>query len=75
MNITNERMSVATFHNPKINGDLGPAPSLITPETPALFRRISVSDYFKGYFSRELQGRSYIDVVRIPNEKNKIGQV
>ncbi|GMN43403.1 hypothetical protein TIFTF001_012608 [Ficus carica] len=61
-----ERLSLATFYNPRIDAELGPAPSLVTPQTPPLFRRISVTDYFQGYFSRELQGKSYIDLMRIP---------
>ncbi len=71
VNSEKERLSIATFYNPKLDGDMGPAPSLVTPETPALFKRIRVADYFKGYFSRELQGKSYLDVMRIQNEEEK----
>ncbi|PHT90137.1 Thebaine 6-O-demethylase [Capsicum annuum] len=62
-----ERMSIATLLSPKLDGDLGPAPSLLTAQTPAQFRRIGVVDYFKGFFSRELVGKSYIDTIRIGN--------
>lgn len=65
VNSRKERMSIATFYSPKLEGDMGPAPSLITPQTPALFRRIGVVDYFRGLFSRELRGKSYIDVLRV----------
>ncbi|XP_059285916.1 oxoglutarate-dependent flavonoid 7-O-demethylase 1-like [Lycium ferocissimum] len=61
------RISIATFFSPKLHGDLGPAPSLLTPQSPAKFRRIGVTDYFKGFFSRELDGKSYIDTMRIRN--------
>ncbi|KAK1557534.1 hypothetical protein Q3G72_026345 [Acer saccharum] len=71
VNSSKERLSIATFYNPKLEGDMGPAPSLITPETPALFRRISVTDYLKGYFSRELRGKSYVDVMRIQTGSDK----
>ncbi|KAJ0017225.1 hypothetical protein Pint_10118 [Pistacia integerrima] len=47
---------------------MGSASSLITLENLAFFKRISVADYYKGYFSRELQGKSYLDVLRIKNE-------
>ncbi|GMN43402.1 hypothetical protein TIFTF001_012605 [Ficus carica] len=67
VNIAKERLSVATFHNPKLDAQLGPAPSLMTPQTPPMFRSITVSDYYKGYFSRELRSKSYIDVVRTPH--------
>lgn len=48
MNQEKERLSIATFYSPKLDGEMGPAPSLITPERPALFKRIGVADYFKG---------------------------
>jgi isopenicillin N synthase-like dioxygenase len=71
VNSVKERLSVATFYSPRWEGDMGPEPSLITPESPALFKRIGVADYFKGYFSRELDGKSYLDVMRIQNEEKK----
>ncbi|PHU08851.1 Thebaine 6-O-demethylase [Capsicum chinense] len=67
VNEDKERISIATFLSPKLDGDLGPAPSLLTPQCPAKFRRIGVADYFKGYFSRELVGKSYVDTMRIKN--------
>ncbi|KAJ1430562.1 Oxoglutarate/iron-dependent dioxygenase [Sesbania bispinosa] len=45
----------------------GPAPSLITPTTPALFKRISYGEYFRGYLSQELRGKSFLDSIRIQN--------
>ncbi|XP_049371154.1 protein SRG1-like isoform X1 [Solanum verrucosum] len=67
VNKDKERISIATFLSPKLNGDLGPAASLLTPQSPAQYRRIGVADYFKGLFSRELVGKSYIDTLRIGN--------
>ncbi|XP_027184226.1 codeine O-demethylase-like, partial [Coffea eugenioides] len=64
VNLHNERLSIATFFAPKLDGDMGPAPSLITPENPAIFRRIRMLDYSKAYFSRELDGKSFIDAMR-----------
>ncbi|KAE7996312.1 hypothetical protein FH972_001044 [Carpinus fangiana] len=71
VNSVKERLSVATFYSPRWEGDMGPEPSLITPESPALFKRIGVADYFTGYFSCELDGKSYLDVMRIQNEEEK----
>ncbi|KAJ7978993.1 2-oxoglutarate (2OG) and Fe(II)-dependent oxygenase superfamily protein [Quillaja saponaria] len=71
VNSEKERLSVATFYSPKMDGNIGPATSLITPERPALFKRIGVEDYFKGLFSRELRGKSYLDVLRIKDEDVK----
>lgn len=71
VNREKERLSLATFLSAKLDGELGPAPSLITPESPALFRRVSVADFFRGYFSRELHGKSYVDVMRIRSEEGR----
>ncbi|XP_054778617.1 oxoglutarate-dependent flavonoid 7-O-demethylase 1-like isoform X1 [Prosopis cineraria] len=62
-----ERISMATFYSPKLDGDLSPAPSLVTPERLPLFRRIGVTEFFKGFVSRELVGKSYLDTIRIQN--------
>ncbi|KAF5938001.1 hypothetical protein HYC85_025507 [Camellia sinensis] len=42
-----ERLSIATFLGANLELDVGPAPSLITPQTPAIFRRVNVTDYLK----------------------------
>ncbi|XP_062096715.1 codeine O-demethylase-like [Humulus lupulus] len=65
VNAEKERLSIATFYSPNLNGDLGPAPSLITPTTPAKFKKIHVMDFFRGYLARELDGKSYFDSMRI----------
>nr|POF25068.1 protein srg1 [Quercus suber] len=65
VNSAKERLSVATFYSPSLEADMGPAPSLITPESPALFKRIGVADYFRQLFSRELDGKAFIDSMRI----------
>ncbi|KZT75919.1 hypothetical protein F511_47056 [Dorcoceras hygrometricum] len=56
---------MVTFLSPTLEGDFGPAPSLVTPQNPAKFKRIGVSDYFKGLLTRELDGKSYLDTMRI----------
>ncbi|XP_057448026.1 protein SRG1-like [Lotus japonicus] len=71
VNSEKERISVATFHRPTMNGILGPTTSLVTSERPALFRKIGVADYLNGFLSRELQGKSHLEVVRIHDEIGK----
>ncbi|TXG47779.1 hypothetical protein EZV62_027073 [Acer yangbiense] len=71
VNSLKERLSIATFCSPKMDGEISPAPSLVTLETPAIFRRISVVDYIKGLFSRKLDGKSYLYSLRIQNEQGK----
>ncbi|TXG47788.1 hypothetical protein EZV62_027082 [Acer yangbiense] len=70
-NSLKERISVATFCSPKMDGEIGPAPTLVTPETPAMFRRISTIDYIKGLLSRKIDGKSYLQTMRIQNEQGK----
>ncbi|KAK6917244.1 Non-hem dioxygenase N-terminal domain [Dillenia turbinata] len=65
INPVKERLSIATFYSPKLDVEMGPAPSLIIPQNPALFKRIITGDYFKGLFARELHGKSYLDAMRI----------
>lgn len=64
--IVTNGVSIGTFLAPNLMEDMGPAPSLVTPESPAKFRRISMVDYLKGLFSRKLDGKSYnVDAMRI----------
>ncbi|KAF8029098.1 hypothetical protein BT93_E1692 [Corymbia citriodora subsp. variegata] len=69
VNAVKERISIATFFHPRIDVEIGPAPSLITPETPAMFRRITVAEHLKGYRSRELNGKAYLDAMRVRHEE------
>ncbi|KAK4857880.1 hypothetical protein QYF36_007580 [Acer negundo] len=69
VNSLKERLSVATFCSPRLDGEIGPAPSLVTPETPAMFKRIRVEEFYKGRFSRKLDRKSYLDTIRIQNEE------
>ncbi|XVE88716.1 hypothetical protein DITRI_Ditri19aG0091300 [Diplodiscus trichospermus] len=65
VNSERERISVATFYNPRYDGDMGPAPSLISPTKPTLFKRLQVEEYFMGLFARKLDRKSYLDAMRI----------
>ncbi|KAL1337043.1 hypothetical protein AAHE18_10G106700 [Arachis hypogaea] len=65
INSKKERISIATFHKPQMNKVISPIESLVTFERLALFRRINVADYYKKYFSRQLQEKSVPNDVRI----------
>ncbi|KAI3989704.1 hypothetical protein MKX01_009196 [Papaver californicum] len=70
VNSTKERLSIAAFHSTNLDAELGPAHSLINPpRKPALFRRETVETYFKNFFARKLDGKSYLDSMRIDNER------
>ncbi|KAL9403782.1 hypothetical protein Peur_000754 [Populus x canadensis] len=65
VNSEKERLSIATFLSPNYDGVIGPAPSLVTEQTPAMFKSTTTEEYFKGLFARELHEKSYLDVMRI----------
>ncbi|KAE8680044.1 Protein SRG1 [Hibiscus syriacus] len=60
-----ERLSFAMFFGLGLDGELGPAPSLISEQTPAKFKRVKVQEFYKGLFSRRLQGKAYVDTYKI----------
>ncbi|KAL8091117.1 hypothetical protein AgCh_040280 [Apium graveolens] len=65
VNPVKERMSIATFLSPKLDGEFGPAPSLLSSQAPPKFERIGAADFFKGYFTQKLAGKCYLDTLRI----------
>ncbi|RHN55877.1 putative thebaine 6-O-demethylase [Medicago truncatula] len=71
VNSKKERISIATFHRLQMSSVIGPTPSLITAERPALFKTISVADYINRYLSRQLDGKSNLDNVKIKVEMDK----
>ncbi|KAL5081406.1 hypothetical protein RYX36_009827 [Vicia faba] len=68
VNSEKERLSIATFYSPKQEGIVGHIESLITQQTPSRFRKIGVEEHFVNLFARKLDGKSYIDVMRIEHE-------
>ncbi|WJX63276.1 hypothetical protein P8452_48186 [Trifolium repens] len=65
VNSEKERISLATFYGPSMQTVLGPTPSLVTPERPAQFGRISVADYYDLCFSQGIRGKSYLNDIKI----------
>ncbi|KAI7736963.1 hypothetical protein M8C21_003640 [Ambrosia artemisiifolia] len=61
VNSKTERLSIATFISPNMDGEIGPAPSLVTPETPPKFTRVAVHDFFKNLFSKELNRKTNLE--------------
>eukprot|EP00262_Sarcandra_glabra_P005978 TRINITY_DN1794_c0_g1_i7.p1 TRINITY_DN1794_c0_g1~~TRINITY_DN1794_c0_g1_i7.p1 ORF type:complete len:392 (-),score=76.12 TRINITY_DN1794_c0_g1_i7:96-1271(-) len=71
-NSTKERLSIATFYGANLEGEIGPAPSLINPQNPALFKRITTKEFRKGFFSKKLNGKSNLKNMRIENGEGNI---
>ncbi|CAA7060229.1 unnamed protein product [Microthlaspi erraticum] len=65
VNSEKERLSVAAFHNVGMGKEVGPMRSLVERQKAAFFKTVSIEEYFNGLFSRELGGKSYLDVMRI----------
>lgn len=65
VSLAKERLSVATFYSPNLKSELGPAGSIIGPHNPPRFRREPIEQYFKGFFARRLNGKSYLEVMRL----------
>ncbi|CAA7060232.1 unnamed protein product [Microthlaspi erraticum] len=65
VNSEKERLSVALFHIAGLGKDIGPLRSLVERQKAAFFRNVTTDEYLKGLFSRELGGKSYLDVMRI----------
>ncbi|PRQ30842.1 putative codeine 3-O-demethylase [Rosa chinensis] len=65
VNSKKERLSIATFYSPRLDGEICPAPSLITEETHAAYTSIGVQDFFTALFVRKLQGKSFLDDLRL----------
>ncbi|KAK0580207.1 hypothetical protein LWI29_037998 [Acer saccharum] len=65
VNSEEERLSIATFYSSKLDTVIGPAPSLISPNSPAIFRRVPLEMYFKEFFARKLNGKAYLDFMKV----------
>jgi len=63
-----ERLSIATFHSLNQDSIVGPLESLITEQTPPRFKKVGVEEYFKNFFARKLEGKAFIDDMRIEHK-------
>ncbi|RVX10772.1 Protein SRG1 [Vitis vinifera] len=68
VNSAKERLSVATSNSSNINSELGPAPSLISPQNPAKFQRVPTEKYYKDFFARKLDGKSHLKFLKIDQD-------
>lgn len=65
VNSEKERLSIAMFHGLKQDSIVGPMESLITEKTPPRFKKVGVEEYLKKFFARKLEGKSFIDDMRL----------
>lgn len=69
VNSTKERISVALFFNPKFEAEIGPSTTLLNANNPPLFRRMGMEKYVKDFFSRSLNGKTFLERMRIKSEE------
>lgn len=65
VNREKERISIAMFFNPKFEAEIGPLKSLVSSENPPLFKSMVMEDYFKDFFSQNLDGKSHLEKMRV----------
>ncbi|KAL4627398.1 protein SRG1-like [Castanea sativa] len=72
VNSDKERISLAMFFNPKFEAEIGPVTSTLSPRNPPLFQRITMEDYVKDFFSRNLNGKSHLENMRIKSGESTL---
>ncbi|KAF5472396.1 hypothetical protein F2P56_009118 [Juglans regia] len=66
VNLERERISIAVFFNPKSKAEIEPLKSLLNnTKSPPLFRRVSIEDFHKDFFSRDFKGKTNLEYLRI----------
>ncbi|MCL7025045.1 hypothetical protein MKW94_028499 [Papaver nudicaule] len=65
INSAKKRLSIATFHDPKPESEIGPISSLVTPQTPAVFGTAGYEELAKKVMLSKLYGKSSLDCMRI----------
>ncbi|KAK6932276.1 Non-hem dioxygenase N-terminal domain [Dillenia turbinata] len=62
------RISIAVFFNPKLEANIGPATTLVNPQIPPLFKTVTMKQYIKEFFSRKLDGKTFLETMKIDYE-------
>ncbi|KAL5975039.1 Aconitate hydratase mitochondrial [Asimina triloba] len=60
-----ERRSMAFFYNPKNDAVVGPAPELVTPHRPPLYRPMAFGAYRLYIRTRGPRGKSHLDCMKL----------
>ncbi|KAG4956076.1 hypothetical protein JHK85_042456 [Glycine max] len=68
VNSTKERISIAMFFAPKFQSEIEPAASLTGRENPPLYKKIKMEKYVNDFFTRKLDGKSYLEHMKITDE-------
>ncbi|KAJ6806339.1 S-norcoclaurine synthase 1-like [Iris pallida] len=66
VNTEKERLSIAAFHTPTHDTALRPLPELVQGGVEN-YKATTVGDYMKGFFSVKLDGKSYLQTLKLDN--------
>ncbi|XP_047312929.1 codeine O-demethylase-like [Impatiens glandulifera] len=74
VNSEKERISLAVFFNPKFEANVGPCKSVVdqSPENQPMFRTIQMENYYKEFFSRRLNGKAFLENMKLINNNQSI---
>ncbi|KAJ0989975.1 hypothetical protein J5N97_008331 [Dioscorea zingiberensis] len=64
VNTERERMSIATFHSPRFDAQVGPLPKTLERSEPH-YKTISLHDYMKLLFSCKLEGKNILEHMKL----------
>ena len=67
MNPETERLSIATFCSPSVETIIGPLPELTKENNGAIYKSVDWDEYLKFALSRELDGKSAINHMKLEN--------
>ncbi|XVF41514.1 hypothetical protein PTKIN_Ptkin01aG0285600 [Pterospermum kingtungense] len=70
-NAEKERITVAFNMSPKFEAEVGPTPSLVNPNSPPLFRKVGLEQYFDDFFRLKLYEKKYLNHLRIQNGQDQ----
>ncbi|KAL1560397.1 codeine O-demethylase-like [Salvia divinorum] len=64
VNSESERIAIAMFFSCKYEAEVGPSPSVLMKQQP-VFRRLNMEQYVKDFFSRKLNGKTFLHYMKI----------
>ncbi|KAG6416718.1 hypothetical protein SASPL_124154 [Salvia splendens] len=64
VNSESERMAIAMFFSCKYEAEVGPSPSMLMKQQP-VFRRLKMEQYVKDFFSRKLNGKTFLHNMKL----------
>ncbi|KAH7659174.1 (S)-norcoclaurine synthase protein [Dioscorea alata] len=66
VNSEQERFSIATFHSPRADAQIGPLPAETpTKSEPFCYKTVSIEDYFRMVFAHKDDGKNILDYMKL----------